>query len=83
MESAFGYSDIPALNRSISSIFGRERYLESICDKLYAHSVMYGRDLSQITEAEFDKIVGRISKGNRERVKACMQLQGLYFFKAA
>lgn len=67
------------LTTSIVTLLGSERYLERVCQKLYANAIYCVGDLISLTESDFEDVVGRTSMQNMMRIKARLQEAGLSF----
>lgn len=70
---------IPALQVSIDTILGQERYLENITEDLYRNGVCYGHELANLSEAEFRSLIGRTTEENIQRVKKRLRDLGIFF----
>ena len=69
-----------AQKTSIHTLFGQLRYLGKVTDKLYKNNVCRGRDLENLTEEEFSKIIGdRTSPSVKRTIKARMSEMDLHF----
>lgn len=53
---------------SINTIFGYDRYLCSINEKLHGAGVEFYGELSEMTEDDFWHIVGRTTPGNKKKI---------------
>lgn len=73
-------STAAAINASIETVFGNERYLERVTDRLYAQGIRYVRELIALSAPEFIEIVGhRVSNHNIKRVNDRLKKLGLSF----
>ena len=65
--------DIYKCFRVHSVLRGSNPYLHSISLKLEKNGIYYYRDLEQISESEFWKIVGRTTENNKSRMREILE----------
>lgn len=70
---------IPAMQASVDTLLGQERYLEKITEELYRNRIYYGHELANLSETEFRRLVGRTTEDNIQRVKKRLYDIGLSF----